>query len=61
MATSKGISNQIKGKWKQVEGSVNQQAGKGAKGGWQKIEGKFQDGLGKMQNTIAAADKRNKR
>ncbi len=44
-----GVSNKIKGKWKQVEGNVNKQAGKGIKGGWQNIQGKVQEGFGDAQ------------
>ena len=51
-----GVKNKVKGRWKQVEGNVNQQAGrinhqpsKGFKGGLQKIEGKIQESIGNAE------------
>ena len=53
MSTYYGAKNKVKGKWKQVEGNVNQQAAKisqkpskGLKGGVQKITGKIQETFG---------------
>ena len=70
MSTLYGVKNKVKGKWKQVEGNVNQQAGhisnkpsKGLKGGMQKITGKVQETLGdaEVRTSANTTTKRNRK
>lgn len=52
MSDFSNIKDNIKGKYEEIKGDINQKQGKGAKGGFQKLKGKALQKKAEIQNRM---------